>query len=1044
MGFIDESQAADINTVQSGLRTRDLVVQRTPIAEAVAPENDSSLMGAAFRQQNLLTNAVMGLQTIGLDNKVDPTFSARRQARADGLTEYIDRFNTVQNRDQYEYMKSKVAREVKDRDRLNEANGVVSFAAQGFAAVVDPVNIALAFVPGGAVVRGAGFAKNAARLTAIGALESAATELPLYSLQETRTGVESAFNISAGAVGHAVLGGVLGRFGDKVSKETKDKLAADIGETVTNPEHPMVDLSSAVVKGTSVPEVDGTLLKGNAGTRVLDRLMPRLFEGEGQKAATSEFKVVREYGQKLGIDNLRREGVAEQSAELLKKYEEKDVIEFAKATKLMSEKLDSLGELGPSERIEVARQLREMGLHIEELDHVTPDVVRTHALELVGYAARNGYEHVIPQVAGAAKVLGRIYENDLERSISLGLVKEEDAEVLGATSYFTRVFNKQKIDQNQKAFIDTLTQPIAEKLIQQGEEYHMAMDLAEGVARSIKDKLIGTEGHPVYSDAVRDVLEQKGHGKLTARTLDIPDSILAPFLENNAAKVLAVYKRSTAPQRALKEATGYVRWQDFKAGVLDPEWRVLESNDKAVSDRWKRDVETLQVLFERVSGHRTKANLFPGSTGEQVATVGRIARGLARPVYLGGAAISSLVDAASMVLHQGFTPVMKAWAKTLSSSEFRNMTAEQAHRLGAAAELVMRRQHRAMREGIAENVEMQFAYQEPGRFERGLGDFNESFSYWTGQTGWNDVTRRLATTLSEDRILRNAEDGWDKLPAKEHEFLKVMGIDADMLSRIREASTGATENINGVRATDVTLWRDAEAAKYFDLAALKSATTELASPTASTLPSWADGEAGKWLMQFKSFIWAHYQQTLYVGVQRADTDTFMAMVTALGLGMAVAEFQAIASGRNEKKSLDERMWAGLDKSGIGSLPFEVWSQADLATRLATGGRAYLRPYLNQKYRDATFTNIATGPAGALIAKAADTATDAIGEAVSTGAVSDKTQNRFTSMLPGQNAFYLRPWLATLEFVKGQTEYLDRIHEAYGNAMPGFLGGDEAE
>jgi len=118
---------------------------------------------------------------------------------------------------------------------------------------------------------------------------------------------------------------------------------------------------------------------------------------------------------------------------------------------------------------------------------------------------------------------------------------------------------------------------------------------------------------------------------------------------------------------------------------------------------------------------------------------------------------------------------------------------------------------------------------------------------------------------------------------------------------------------------------------------------------------------------------------------------------------------------------------------------EVYSQADVLTRLASEGDLYLRPYQNQKYRDASVGQVIGGPAGALLGKAFDVVKDGVSDVAETGAVSDKTQNRAVSMLPGQNLFYFRPWLAALEFTKGQTEYIDRISEAFDNAFPEGYG-----
>jgi len=1033
MPFITEDELPQSTLFQAATATRGLN-EPAPIPKAPKPEG--SLLGAAFRQENLIGAAIVRndlKDQFHVTDEFDPNFSPRKQAKLDGLGEYADRFNNVRNKSQYDFLKAKIDQEKKDNAIISD-NGLLGLTASVFAGIADPVSLGTLLIPGVGEARATSIGARIAGYAGRGAIEAAATEVPLNLMQETRSPEQSALAVAGGAVVHSLLGTAA----DKVSKARKDKLTADL--LAETEQTGLGDSVGAARVGFTTSD-SASRLKTNPGVKAVDTVVENTgLEGVGLTVAKSDSPAIRRAGEQLAIDILQREGTAEGraapvSAELLVRAGRADLQNFAIAFRDASRSLDGLGQLADSDKQVIFNQLRSMGVKIENVADVTPEVVQSHLAQLVGYAARNSDTHVVSQVEGLAKILRKIYDKDYARAVRLGLV-EAGTQVVGAPSYFTRVYNKALIQQRQTEFMQTIVPEIERKLAAAGEP----INKAEDIATAITNNLTGM-GNGSAADVYK-ALTEKGYGKLAERILDIPDDILAPFLENDAAKVLSIYKRSVEPQLALKETMGHTDFKKYLDEVLVPEREVEKSKLSARTNmddpaqvaklnealaaydkNWKQDVAALEQLWKRVEGRATEPPT--AEFAKKFHAGARILRKVVGTASLGGTVIASIPDIGRIVMTHGLTPLMKNWAARLTSKEFRDFSKETAARIGTAGELVMYKQSKLRRDLAAEGFDPELLHVEPGRIERAVDSFAERFQYWSGAMWWNDTPRQMAATLAEDRILRNAEKGWSAISQKEREYLAVMGIDEKMLGKIKTG--GQVHDLKGFKATDLETWTDQEAARAVKLATLKDATTTINSPTAGTMPVWADNETAKFLLQFKSFIFANYQQTLLVGLQRADAETLMGLSTMVGLGMAVEATRRVMGGNDKDYTAGELVFKGIDRSGVASIPQEVVNYADLATRM-TGHT--LNPYANARIQDPSLFDI-LGPTAGYLQRGYKVIND-VGK---DGSLSDKGQKSAVGLLPYQNLWGFRPGLAALEWAKGQTDYIDRVSSAFKKAFP---------
>jgi len=135
-----------------------------------------------------------------------------------GFEDFAIEFMDARTLGEIERIKKRIMRELDNRRILAQA-GIGGFAATFGAAVLDP----LIFIPGVNVAKSAKGAFSVGKVALQSALAGGgivgAQELALHQTQLTRTGVESAINITGGVVLSGLLGGAIGKL-------TKRQLAA--------------------------------------------------------------------------------------------------------------------------------------------------------------------------------------------------------------------------------------------------------------------------------------------------------------------------------------------------------------------------------------------------------------------------------------------------------------------------------------------------------------------------------------------------------------------------------------------------------------------------------------------------------------------------------------------------------------------------------------------------------------------------------------------------------------------------------------------------
>lgn len=366
-----------------------------------------------------------------------------------GYEDYADAFIHSQSPLETSAIKQRIDRQIQDRTLLAEAGGA-GFTSSLAMGVIDPINVAATFIPGGLAVRGGSVARTAGTLALSNAGAGVLSETALSATQETRTLTESALNVAF----DATLGGVMGSAIQLV--KNRGALAAKfrndvIGEQQTQPQNIPNNIPGD--RSIGAAEVFDTTLEQEAikGPSFVNRTMNVSPVG---RVAQSPSKIARQVNQQLAENNFtyakNEEGIASFGAvETAVRRFDALVYKQVESTRDYYKQYKQAARTGGDTRMS----------HIE-------------FSEAVGDAMRNGDQHAIPQVAEAARAIRPIVEQTKNHMVELGILRE-GVKVTTAESYFPRIYKFDKILSDRSEF----KKVIADWL---GETNQIAVNKAQG------------------------------------------------------------------------------------------------------------------------------------------------------------------------------------------------------------------------------------------------------------------------------------------------------------------------------------------------------------------------------------------------------------------------------------------------------------------------------------------------------------------------------------------------------------------------------------
>lgn len=482
-------------------------------------------------------------------------------------------FANARSPDEVEFIKERIRRERKHRQTIADAGvyGVVANLAMGF---IDPVDVVLPvhkFVNAGKGLRAAG------EIAAAAAVGVAASESALSATQLTRSQEEMLYNIG----GAVVLSGVLGTAAQGLGKAQREYLDAVTDRNIRVRDE-LVDrlpVSPEELRKLGPDAQDELIRKAylEVSPEAKKLVMPNSWSGKvmggvfrftpGGRGALSESANMRTVTDALINTPFLKTGEA--SAPAVESFVERWHGRAASAIE--------------NARIEFADYRSRGG-----------KIVRTEEdfLNQVGMAMRRSDGQVgnfSEEVRRSARYIREeIFEPLYQDALKLGLVPDDPGLKGTALSYFTRVYDTQKLKNpvqraRFKKVISTWLRQ--ENKLKAGES-------ADEVAEQITRNILEHERGKIPIDIVREA------GPLKDRMLLIPDHKIEEFLISDPDVVVRRYARTMAPQVELAKRFGREgqnpKIQSLEMQIKRLEGALPEQNELAASLKQAR--ETVKEL----------------------------------------------------------------------------------------------------------------------------------------------------------------------------------------------------------------------------------------------------------------------------------------------------------------------------------------------------------------------------------------------------------------------------------------------------------------
>jgi hypothetical protein len=503
--------------------------------------------------------------------------------------------------------------------------------------------------------------------------------------------------------------------------------------------------------------------------------------------------------------------------------------------------------------------------------------------EEVAKAMRRGDTHQIPEVAKAAKDTRRIVFEPLKvRAQKVGALPE-NVRAKGAESYLMRQYDGQKIRGNLSDWMDRLTRGF----MGQGVDVAEARDIAHSVTRNV----LGSERGTMDWKTLESV---PGSGQLKERTLDLPDTLLEPYLNNNIDSLSDSYLRSLAPEVEMRERFGSIDMADQLADMKDDYARMIEreTDDGKKQDLYKRmeaDVRDLAAVRDRLYGIYGQ----PKDPGSFAVRAGRILRSVNALRLLGAATLAHFPDMANVMMRYGLPQTFSAIGKVLTSPEAFNLTRSQAKRMGAGLDMSMNATASML--GDYSNHSDWLPQQIANRMSK-------AFTITTGETPLITAVQQLTSTMAQDELIRTAGKVAAGTAVNKNLLARMAaaGIDQNMLTRIAAQHEEFGAKVNGLNFGMSDQWTDKEAASVFESAVLRDAHSVTLHPGVGDTPLFMSTEWGKTLRQFTTFGYAAQRSVvnpLMQGLAHGDPRAAQAFLALTAMGTLSYVSKQTAAGQ---------------------------------------------------------------------------------------------------------------------------------------------------
>jgi hypothetical protein len=591
------------------------------------------------------------------------------------------------------------------------------------------------------------------------------------------------------------------------------------------------------------------------------------------------------------------------------------------------------------------------------------------------------------EVNELARLFRRKDRGELAAVVTVPKTQKTGFETVGATSYRPRLYDVPKIKANLTAF----RKVISDHAVRQGVDEVEAKTIANDVQNSI---LGTTRGQVSLSPEI--VVKA---GPLKERTLTVPDELLAPFLVNDAEKLMVQYVGTVAPQIEVAKKFGSIDMKEQLQAIDDEFGAMIEA---ATTDKAKRELtEKLDSARKDILGIRDRLTGQAGAPSDPESWVVRGSRLIRDYNYvrlLGSQLFSSIADAGRVITRHGMTKTATGMTKFLTNMASWKMARADAKRMGIGLDWTLNTRAQSLGDiGDFANT----------RAEQISQRMTSNFSRVTGMATWNSTMKFLTTALEQDAVLDAAERVAKGQAVSAYKLTKLAqsGLDQDMLKRIAKQA-GQHGEFEGLRRARSELWQDEEAQTAFEAAMLKASDIQVLNKGAGDTPLLMSNEMAKTIFQFQGFGMAAVNRLLIPaaqGLARGDLAMLNGLMVMLSLGVARYYAKQVSSDQPIDNSPANLMREAVDGAGLTSYFVQPYD----AVASITGMPRFSR------FSDRSIAETLSGPSVGTIndlAMAAQGFQDGM---------SKKDIHRIRKLLPYQNLFYIRRAINALEQETGE-------------------------
>lgn len=603
-----------------------------------------------------------------------------------------------------------------------------------------------------------------------------------------------------------------------------------------------------------------------------------------------------------------------------------------------------------------------------------------------GEQLRGARKALLQEIEGRNADAARLSEG-VSRSVG-DLLTDDAARAFraGVDSLTGRVTGK--LDEADAAKLAKIDADI-EKLGQRGEfDFLSDADRLDYLEQVVEDVYAMITGRAYTGQAAGSVVPTK-RGPLAERTFHIPDEVVEKFLESDADLVVRRYARIMSADIELQNRFGSVNLKP-QIEQIQADYAKLKAELEARTDLApERKAKQLAKLQKRersdiadIEGVRDmlRGNYRPEIQHTDFARVLGAVGAFNYLTSMGGVLVSSLTDAVRPAMVHGLRAYMQdGLGPLIRNTRGLNMAKKEAKEAGAIAEKVLQSR-------MATLAELTDPYSQGHPFERFLRNASTGFSKMTGLLHWNDFQKTITATMTQNRILKNAEaaaeKGFDALPKAEQAYMAYLGLGRDSAPLLGRLFRAHGETLDGVRVAHADSWpaEMEHMVRSWRAAVNKDVDSIIVTKTAGDTPLFSSTPLGRALLQFRSFALASNQRVLIRGLQEDQTRFWGGVVGMSVIGSFIYFLKNLESGREISDNPGTWIAEGLDRSGIFSIAFEANNALEKAGAYGLyRGAASAFPGQSQKAPASRFAtrNVVSGFMGPTFGRAND-AVDLLG------------------------------------------------------------------